>query len=318
VKPLRLVPLAISAALLGAMAPLRAQQPVPAPSAPPAPDTVQGYAPNGAAPAPNPAASAAPNPTATPAPAPTAAPVPAPSAAAPAAAPAPAPAAAPTAAPAAVPAPAAAAAPAAPPQTVAQALGFIDVIPAREPERIQRQLELAQSNAREADANLATATEARSKTKGQLEVKKQEISTINARIKLADKSKQETEKITLTAEKKVNETQKAFLESREALHAAEIDEAKAAKQLAAATTRALELELQLAQRRQTRPQGPTADPTAVLREDAVIRELERKTLEAQRQQAQAQKDLAAKDEDVAKRRLDLYQAQTAASSAATK
>jgi hypothetical protein len=45
----------------------------------------------------------------------------------------------------------------------------------------------------------------------------------------------------------------------------------------------------------------------------VIRELERKTLEAQRAQAEAAKDVAAKDQDIAKRRLDLYQAQMAAS-----
>jgi hypothetical protein len=201
---------------------------------------------------------------------------------------------------------------------VAQALGFVDVIPAREPERIQRQIDLAKSNGREADATLQTASENRSKTKAMIDVKKQEISTIDARIKLADKSKNDAEKIPLNAEKKVNETQKAFLEKREALHASEIDEAKAAKQLANATIKALELELQLAQRRQTRPQGPNADPAAVIREDAVIRELERKTLEAQRQQAQAQKDLAGKDEDIAKRRLELYQAQTAASSAPAK
>ena len=294
-KSLHLVPL-ISAALLGATVSLHAQQPtqqpVPAPSAPPAPDTIQGYAPN--SPSPNPNAAAAPDP-----------------AAAPAAAPA-------QAAPAQVPAPAAAVAPAAAPRTVAQELGFIDVIPVRDHDRIQRQIDLAKSNAREADAALATATEARSRTKAMLEVKKQEISTINARIKLADKSKQETEKITLTAEKKVNETQKAFLERREALHEAEIDEAKAAKHLADATTRSLELESQLAERRQTRPQGPAADPTAVLREDAVIRELERKTLDAQQKQAQAQKDLAARDEDIAKRRVELYQAQTAASNPSTK
>ncbi len=160
--------------------------------------------------------------------------------------------------------------------------------------------------------NLSAASDARTRTKAMTEVKKQEISTINARIKLADKSKQETDKITLTAEKKVAERQKAFLEKREALHAAEIEEAKAGKKLADATVRALELELQLQQRRQTRIQNTTADPTTVLRQDEVIRELERKTLESQQQQAAAQKDLAARDEDIAKRRLELYQAQAAA------
>ena len=93
-----------------------------------------------------------------------------------------------------------------------------------------------------------------------IEVKKQEISTIDARIKLADKSKQETDKITLNAEKKVTERQKNFLERREALHASEIDEAKAAKKLADATTKSLDLELQLAQRRQAKTRTPTRRP----------------------------------------------------------
>lgn len=273
----RYLPLLIGALVLGGSTQLLSQEPAPAPAAPQGNDTTQGYAP-GAQPA---APTAAPQPAAAPAPQPAAAPAPAPSR-----------------------------------QTVAQALGFIDVIPARDPERIQRQLDLAKSNAREADANLAAATDMRARTKGMIEVKKQEISTIDARIKLADKSKQETDKITLNAEKKVNERQKTFLERREALHAAEIEEAKAAKKLADATTKSLELELQLAQRRQAR--GPNADPTTVLKQDEVIRELERRTLEAQRQQAQAQKDLASKDEDIAKRRLDLYQAQAAATGSDTK
>jgi hypothetical protein len=275
--------LIVGAIVLGPMTRLHAQEPAPA-----------------AAPAPAPPASA---PAATPAP------VAAPAAAA-VAAPAQAPAAAP--APVAAPAPAAAAAPTAAPQTVAQALGFIDVIPVRTTDRIQRQLDLARSNAREADANLTAATEAKARTKAMIEVKKQEISTIDARVKLADKSKQETDKITLNAEKKVAEVQKQFLESRLALHESEIDEAKSTKKLADATTRALELEAQLQQRRQAKTQTPSADPTTTLKNDAVIRELERKTLEAQQQQAQAQKDLAAKDEDIAKRRLQLYQAQAAA------
>jgi len=195
---------------------------------------------------------------------------------------------------------------------VAQQLGFIDVIPSRDVNAIQRQLDLARSNAREADANLAAATEMRARTKGMIEVKKQEISTIDARIKLADKSKQETDKITLTAEKKVNERQKTFLERREALHAAEIEEAKASKKLADQSTKALELELQLAQRRQARARAPAGDPTALLSMDQVIRDLEKKTLEAQRDVAQAEKDHAGKHEDIAKRRLELYQAQIAA------
>lgn len=308
-KPQHYAPLLAGALILGSAGSLAGQQTTPAPT--PQNDSVQGYSPAGA---PAPAAAPAPNTTTAPAPAPTAAPAPAPTTA-PAAAPAQAPAAAPTAAPApaatATQAPTAAAAAPTMAPSVGKALGFIDVIPAREPARIQRQLDIARNTSTEADARLATATEARSTTKGSIEVKKQEISTIDSRIKLADKSKQETEKVTLNAQKRVQERQKSFLERREALHASEIDEAKAMKKLAAASTRALELELQLAQKRQIRPQGPAANPASTLESDEVIHELERKTLEALRLQAQAQKDLASKDEDIAKRRLELYQAQGA-------
>ena len=146
-----------------------------------------------------------------------------------------------------------------------------------------------------------------------VEVKKQELSTVDARIKLAEKQKAEADKITLTAEKKVSERQKQFLERRQALHGAELDRAKAGKRLATAQQKALELELQLAGRQADRARVATTDPTARPAHDEVIRELERKTLEAQRQQAEAAKDVAARDEDIAKRRLDLYQAQMAAS-----
>jgi len=142
-------------------------------------------------------------------------------------------------------------------------------------------------------------------------VKKQEVSTANARVKLADKQKNEADKTSSEVEKKLAERQKEFLERREALHGAELDQAKAAKRLAQAEQRALELELQLANRRNSRAQS-AGDPTAMLQHDEVIRELERKTLEAQRQRADAAKDVASRDQDIAKRRLDLYQAQMVA------
>jgi len=110
----------------------------------------------------------------------------------------------------------------------------------------------------------------------------------------------------------VLERQKQFLERREALHGAELDRAKAAKKLAEEEQKALDMELQLAGRRGDRSRVAGVDATVTLQNDAVIRELERKTLEAQRQQAEAAKDLASRDQDIARRRLDLYQAQMAA------
>jgi hypothetical protein len=197
-------------------------------------------------------------------------------------------------------------------KSVAEALGFSDVIPVRSADRIQNELASARAAEHEADARIAESGSQRTQTKAMAEVKKQEISTLNARLKLADKQKNEADKTTLTAEKKVAERQKQFLDRREALHAAEQDQAKAAKRLAQSEQKALDLEMQLASRRLDRSRVAGNDPTAALRQDEVIRELERKTLEAQRDRADAAKDVASRDQDIAKRRLDLYQAQMAA------
>jgi chromosome segregation ATPase len=216
------------------------------------------------------------------------------------------------------PAPAPAAVPYTPPTAAAAradraaSLGFINVLPVRSTERIRNELEAARFAEREADARLSEAGTQREQTKAMVQVKKQEVSTASARIKLAEKQKQESEKATLEAEKKVNQRQQQFLERREALHGAEIDQAKAAKKLSQAQRNALEVELQLAQRREERVRVAAADPAATDRNDAIIRELERKTLEAQQQRADAARDLADRDQDIAKRRLELYRAQMAA------
>jgi hypothetical protein len=229
-------------------------------------------------------------------------------------APAPNPAPASNAAPAAAPAAATSAVPTSPTagKSVAEALGFIDVIPVRSTDRIQNELAAARAAEREADARIAESGSQRAQTKAMAEVKKQEMSTLDARIKLADKQKNDADKTALTAEKKVAERQKQFLDRREALHAAEQDQAKAAKRLAQSEQKALDLEMQLAMRRVDRSHVAGNDPTTALRQDEVIRELERKTLEAQRERADAAKDVASRDQDIAKRRLDLYQAQMAA------
>jgi hypothetical protein len=290
VQSRRYIPVILGAALAAVCSPLSAQQPAPAPAASQSADTaVQGYAPSAAATAPSVA------PAAAPAPAPAAV-APAPAAVAPAAA-----------------APVAAAAPA--PPSVASALGFVDVLPARTPERIQALLESAKAAERDADTDLERAAGLRASTRGEAEVKKREISTVDSRIKLAGKNKQDAEKVALAAEKKVLERQRDFLERRAALHSSEMDAARAAKKLAQVSQKGLDLELQLAHRRADRARVAGTDPTATLTHDEVIRELERRTLEAQQSRAQAAKDLAARDEDIAKRRLELYQAQAAAAGA---
>jgi hypothetical protein len=242
----------------------------------------QGYAPE---PAPAPAA-------ATPAPAATA--VPAPAATAPAAA---------------------AAAPAAPTAAESRAaalrsLGFVEILSPRSVDRIQREIEEAKVDQREADAEYSEQQGLESQVKAMVEVKKQEVSTLDAQRKLAEKSKQEAEVATFEAEKKDAERHKQFLEKRVSLHQAERDAAKARKNLAEARQKALEIELQLSNRRMDRAAG--SDAAASMRNENVVRDLERRVLEAQRVEADRERQLADKHQDIAKRRLELYQAQAAA------
>jgi hypothetical protein len=197
-------------------------------------------------------------------------------------------------------------------RTVAEALGFVDVIPARSADRIRVELEATRAADREADARIAEASSRRAETKALIEAKKQEASSVDTRLKQAKKGKQEADKASLEAEKRVVERQREFLERRDALHSAEFDRAKAAKLLALADQKALEMELQLAGRRAERAQVAGKDATATLTHDEVIHELERRTLEAQRQRAEAAKDVASRDQDIARRRLELYTAQMAA------
>ncbi len=220
--------------------------------------------------------------------------------------------------PEAVPAPApAAAGPVAAPAPGSRAaalssLGFVEILSPRSPDRIQREIEEAKIDKREAEAEASERQGLESQVKAMVEVKKQEISTLDAQRKLAEKSKQEGEVVAFEAEKKDAERHKQFLEKRVSLHQAEKETAKARRSLAEAAQKALELELQLASRRGSRDRTAGADAAAAMRNESVIRELERKVLEAQRVQAEREKQVADRHQDIAKRRLELYQAQAAA------
>lgn len=227
----------------------------------------------------------------------------------------PAPVAAPVAAPApaaAAPTPAGVAAPA--PGTRAAALsslGFVEILTPRSSDRLHRLIEEAKLEQREAEADYSDRQDLEAQIKAMVEVKKQEISTLDAQRKLAEKSKQEAEAASFEAEKKDAERHKQFLEKRVSLHQAEKETARSRKSSAEATRKALELEVQLANRRAQRDRVAATDPAAAMRHESVVRDLERKVLMAQRTQADREKQVAERHQDIAKRRLELHQAQAA-------
>ena len=224
----------------------------------------------------------------------------------------PAPEAAPPAAPAAAAAAPAAAAAAAAPSSADRAstlrsMGFVDIVTPRSADRLHREIEETKLDMTEADSEIKQRQGLEDQVKAMVQVKKEEISTLDAQRKLAEKAKNDAEVASFEAEKKDAERHKLFLEKRVSLHQAEKETAKARKSLAEATRKALELELQLTNRR-----GQSGDAAATMRNDNVIRDLERKVLDAQRVQADREKQVADRHQDIAKRRLELYQAQAAA------
>lgn len=188
-------------------------------------------------------------------------------------------------------------------------LGFVEILIPRPAGRLQREIEETKLDMMEADSEIKQRQGLEDQVKAMAEVKKQEISTLDAQRKLAEKAKNEAQVASFEAEKRDAERHKQFLDKQVLLHQAEKETAKARKSLAEATQKALELELQLTNRRGERSSGDAAVAT---RNDNVIRDLERKTLEAQRLQADREKQVAERHQDIAKRRLELYQAQAAA------
>ena len=206
------------------------------------------------------------------------------------------------------------AAPAAAPAAVAAPTPFTEILPARSLERIRAGIQATEVDKREADASRSRATELRALARGQLDLKKREISVLDQRIKNAKKSKQDVDAMAATAEKRISEREKALLERRIDLHDTEIELADKSRLLAAADRRALDLEQSLATRRAERAAlGSTPSATSgANRQDQLIHELERNTLEAQRSRAAAASEVANREQKLVERRLALYDAQLGA------
>jgi chromosome segregation ATPase len=183
------------------------------------------------------------------------------------------------------------------------------LVPPRGIDRIEADLELVKNDARFRDADKAAATDHRARAEAETEVKKHEISTIEARMKLADKEKNQAEKSSLAAQKKVAEQERQLLERRAELAKTEIDVADKRAEFARASRTALESELELARQRDARSRLAAADSQAA-HLDAVILELSRKVLEAQRDRADVEANVAGKEKQLSERRLAVLQAQT--------
>lgn len=96
-----------------------------------------------------------------------------------------------------------------------------------------------------ADADLNAAKSRRAQAKTTVDIKKREIETLEARIKVAKKAQDEPTRLSFEAEKKRQESMREYFEKAENVEEAAMDEAKARGEYARASTRALQLERQL-------------------------------------------------------------------------
>jgi hypothetical protein len=101
-----------------------------------------------------------------------------------------------------------------------RSLGFVEILTPRSADRIQQEIEEVKTDQRQAEAEYDEQQGLEGQVKAMVDVKKQELSTLDAQRKLAEKNKQEAEVATFEAEKKDAERHKLFLEKRVSLHQA--------------------------------------------------------------------------------------------------
>jgi hypothetical protein len=178
------------------------------------------------------------------------------------------------------------------------------VLPGRSESQLEQALAGTADDLRQADARLARAGESSSRARALIQRHRVELRQIETKKKQADKEKRKEDKRLLEAQERAVQRELRRAEQLEVIDGVELEAAQEARRAAVAKRQAVELELQLAQKRAERanlPRRSTADP-----KDVVTRELEQQTLEAQREYRRLAHQLAEKEEDLSNKRLDLY------------
>jgi len=171
------------------------------------------------------------------------------------------------------------------------------VLPLRSEAQLREAMQVADGDLRRADARLVRANESKNHVQGQAQQRRLVLREIEK--KKESKPSKEDQKL-LDAQQRAAERELRWVGQLEGLGDAELDAAREARLVAQAKQQALDLELQLTQKRAARSSSG-GDGL-----DVVIRELERQTLDAQKQYWKRAHELALTEEELAEKRLDLY------------
>jgi len=191
----------------------------------------------------------------------------------------------------------------------------IVVVPMRDIAMIERDLEEANAHKVYIEQRMDQAKNLQARAETAIKVKETEINAIEAQLDLAKKMKDEMQKSDLESRKKLAKLEKDLLQSREKLRDQEIRYGKAAREYYEDYGRSFEREMELARMRDRRMQlgrWVTASPSLLTEAQGIdneIRDLERKTLDAQIQAAEKRKVMAQQEADVAKARKKILESQ---------
>jgi hypothetical protein len=185
---------------------------------------------------------------------------------------------------------------------------FLLLVAPRDTITIKKSLRAASEAEALAETRRAQAETMRLGALARIEAKKVEIGRLKERINAAKKENREADRLGMEAERKAAEREIELLKGREELRRAEIEFEIRRADLAALTSKALQLEVQLSSRRAGRLRTPVGGAGGASL-DRVIGELERQTLEAQRDQAASSIDVAQTEMIVINKRLELLDAQ---------
>jgi hypothetical protein len=185
---------------------------------------------------------------------------------------------------------------------------FLVLVPIRPLDDIRADLDQARRDGRAALDARGTAAELNLRSEALIEDQKRLIEQLDARLKVAKDAKREAEEVGLEVEKKAAERAKELLEKRKALREAEIELAKAGQELATAAERAYGLEAELASQRAAAgvSDGGTTGSVSGRR---ILREIEKRTLEAMKSMAEREIAHAERGKRLAERRLEVLDAQ---------
>lgn len=149
-----------------------------------------------------------------------------------------------------------------------------------------------------ADADLLEAKKKLVEAKSTVEIKKKEIETLNARVKAAKQTKDETTRAAFESERKRQESMRDYFEHAQNVAEAAIDEAAARGAWARAAMRADQAELQLVGR----------SGIATYDADPSVFKLEQQWFEAAKLRGQTQEKLANKLQTLMDKKLRVYRA----------